>query len=115
MKRPAVVGFRCDACGPVRVEPSDCHVIELPSDAAHDYAFTADCPTCGRPHTEGLSAGFALILAEGGAACHLLPAHPEAPVAGPAFTPDDVLALHEALAQPDWFEQVEDLVTGGGA
>jgi hypothetical protein len=32
-----------------------------------------------------------------------LPPHPETPTAGPAFTPDDLLELHELLSGDGWF------------
>lgn len=99
MKRDATVTWVCETCdAQVKVESAAAHVTCLPG---VQFSFSADCPDCGAHHTQTISARFALLLVRGGATCHRLPDHPESGGRGPAFTPDDVLAFHELLADDE--------------
>lgn len=55
-----------------------------------------------------VEAGTSLITSNVGS----LPPHPESPPAGTPLTHDDLLDLHELLAQPDWLVQFKEFRPG---
>jgi predicted RNA-binding Zn-ribbon protein involved in translation (DUF1610 family) len=74
--------FRCPGCADVVEKPADERVVDL--------LITGGVP-----------------IEDVGAVRRGL--HPEMPDDGPAFTLDDLLDLHIALAEPDWFDRLAAL------
>lgn len=78
--------FRCPACADLAVKPADARTVEL--------LLLGEV----RVHTGRTAPWERGLLPDGG--------HPELPADGPAFTLDDVLALHELLETADWFDRL---------
>ena len=94
----------CPDCSQVRVEPADVTLRNCVDDESWSYRFT--CPHCDRLAVAQTAGSAAL----GGwpPAAHVerwhLPAELREPHDGPPLKLDDVLAFHEMLLEPRWFE-----------
>lgn len=111
----------CPDCGEVELRPDDIS-LEIVRDDEGDIgdgsAYHFSCPDCLLTVTKPADERVARLLLTGGVAVTVsdgpeagsAPAHPEQPAAGPAFTPDDLLAFHELLASDDWYPHLEALV-----
>jgi hypothetical protein len=105
---PLVIRTLCDECGEIRLVDGDLTVRRRVGDRNGTVAFR--CPRCGTRQIHPLTPEQLRRLADDGifAVVWLDPAEVREPKpTGPAFTPDDVLALHELLAAPDWFERFQ--------
>ena len=105
---PLVIRTLCDECGEIRLLDDDLTVRRRVGDRTGTVAFR--CPQCGTRQVHPLTPDQLRRLAEDGifATVWLDPAEAREPKpSGPRFTPDDVLALHEMLDEPDWFERFE--------
>lgn len=110
------ISIDCPRCGTSAAVPDAALLVTIAGDdAAPELAGHVAwlCATCADLVTVPIgwaalltlvTAGAALLDEEGGG--ESLPPHPERPVAGPAFTPDDLLELHELLASDAWFEAI---------
>lgn len=110
----------CPGCGEVDLTPPDVTLRIMRADDGlvgdgSTYRFL--CPACDELVTKPADERIAQLLSTGGVPIEefgdldtalktLLPPHPERPLGGPAFTADDVLALHELLQTDDWFERL---------
>ncbi|HEX5615223.1 MAG TPA: hypothetical protein VFZ83_08710 [Acidimicrobiia bacterium] len=104
---PVVIRTRCDACGEIRLTDEDVAVRRRVGEPDGTVAFR--CPRCGLRQVHPLTRDQLRRLADDGiyAVVWLDPAEVREPrPAGPPFTPDDVLAFHELLEQPNWFERL---------
>jgi predicted RNA-binding Zn-ribbon protein involved in translation (DUF1610 family) len=108
MSQPENVSIRatCPDCGDVDLNVRQLRAQLCVDNEQGSYAFV--CPVCevevSRPAEPGVidllvSAGVELSIWE-------RPTDDSAGHDGPAFTWDDVLSLHEALEQPDWFDRL---------
>ena len=100
----------CPSCGEVDLRPDDVvlHVVRAPDGLVSDGSqYRFQCPSCEDVVAKPADERIAQLLATGGVAVAEtdadLPPHPEFPPEGPCFTHDDLLDLHLALDQPDWF------------
>jgi hypothetical protein len=107
-RRPSIVVL-CPECGERRVEPRAVTVRYCVDDGAWSYRFR--CPDC-RGVAVAASREPALLDAVGAGAHYeewMLPTelleHPD----GPPFCLADVLDLHLALLEPDWFDALAHL------
>lgn len=101
----ARIEVQCRTCGRVRIAPSAIDLVIDDRDAADaSYGFT--CPGCDRHERRPANRTVIRMLELGGVAGHPPLRHPEQLDAGardlPPFTLDDLLDLHELLADPDW-------------
>lgn len=108
----------CPGCGEVELRPLDVvlHVVRAEdgevSDGSH-YRFS--CPDCAELVEKPADERIAQLLTTGGVPVEepappvAAEPHPEAPPAGPRFTPDDLLDLHLALEDPAWFDRLRAL------
>lgn len=107
----------CPSCGEVELRPVDVvlHLVRSDdgevTDGSH-YRFS--CPDCTELVEKPADDRIAQLLTTGGVPVEeptqlVRPPHPEAPPDGPRFTSDDVLDLHLALADPDWFDRLRAL------
>lgn len=107
----------CPSCGEVDLTPAQIVLTVIRADEApvgpdSHYAFT--CPGCTERVEKPADERIAHLLTTGGVSVSVLDdveeqglsLHPEGPPGGPAFTYDDLLDLHEALAEDDWFEEL---------
>lgn len=113
----------CPSCGEVDLRPADVEleIVRLPDDTddqvrdGSSYRFA--CPTCDDLVTKPADARIARLLTTGGVEVHVtedildevLPAHPESPIAGPAFSWDDLLDFHLALESGEFEDAVRSL------
>jgi hypothetical protein len=106
MKQGLQVVVECPDCGEVRVPPREVTVRNCLDNGTWSYRFT--CPRChGR--TVGKSVEAALLNAVGAGASleeWTLPAELLERPDGPPFTLVDVLELHLAMLEPDWFDEI---------
>lgn len=106
----------CPSCGEVDLTPEQIVLTviradEIPVGPDSHYAFT--CPSCTERVEKPADERIAHLLTTGGVSVSVvdgpgttLAPHPESPPAGPALTYDDLLDLHELLADERWFEQM---------
>jgi hypothetical protein len=99
---------RCPAC--------DAHITLVPAsigltlrtgdDLDGEYDYT--CPACLEHVTRPAGEECIGLLRQAGIAPAVgeAPAHPERPMPGPAFTPDDLIDFHLLLASVDWFHRL---------
>lgn len=89
------------------------HVAQIPTGAPNRYGF--QCPQCDVFVVKHAGATAVELLLEGGVELSTgtvapwerpTARHPEDPPAGPAFTREDLLRLHDLLEQDDWFDQL---------
>lgn len=115
----------CPVCGEVDLRPADIEleiVRDVLTDVGEGSCYRFSCPTCEDLVTKPADERIARLLTSGGVpvsdgqdtlthevAAPTLPPHPEAPPAGPAFTHDDLLDLHQLLDDADWFRDLEAL------
>lgn len=94
----------CPCCGGVTLSAEEIELWVFPDGFADDfYAFT--CPVCGERVTKPATAGTVELLRTGGVEPVAAAGHPEAPPTDlPPLTRQDLLAFHELLQRPDWFE-----------
>lgn len=106
----------CPTCGEVDLTPKQIVLTviraeEAPVGPDSHYAFT--CPSCTDRVEKPADERIAHLLTTGGVNVSVLdepgerlPAHPESPPDGPVLTRDDLLDLHELLADDRWFEDL---------
>lgn len=95
---------RCPGCGDVEFGVDDIVVIggaTLPS----TYRF--DCPGCGEAISRSAVPQVIDLLLSAGVRRSLPPMRESVPTGGRPFAEEDVTALREALADPDWFARLE--------
>lgn len=104
----------CPSCGEVDLRPDDVvlHLVRAPDGLVTDgseYRFR--CPDCEDIVAKPADERIAQLLTTGGVviaeAGRALPPHPEFPPDGPRLTHDDLLDLHLALEQRDWFTDLQ--------
>lgn len=109
----------CPSCGEVDLTPEQIVLTVVRADEApvgpdSHYAFR--CPSCTERVEKPADERIAHLLTTGGVSVSVLddveeqrralPSHPEDPPEGPALTHDDLLDLHETLAEDHWFEEL---------
>ena len=95
---------RCPGCGDVEFGVDDIVVIggaRLPS----TYRF--DCPGCGEAISRSAVPQVIDLLLSAGVRRSSTPVRASAPSGARPFAEDDVAALREALADPEWFARLE--------
>ena len=110
------IQIRCPECGTENSVPAGALLATVNADDRDpDYARTVAWICAGCDHVVSASvaldafltlvtAGVAMLEQDSDVAPVTdLPPHPEQPPAGQAFTPDDLLELHELLAGDTWF------------
>jgi hypothetical protein len=106
MRQGTRIVVMCPDCGESRVSPGAVTVRNCVDDGSWSYRFT--CPEC-RGITLGESVERALLDAVGAGADFeewTLPTELLERPDGPRFCLADVLELHLALLEPDWFDEV---------
>jgi hypothetical protein len=111
-----IIQTRCPQCGTENSVPAGALLATVSAqDLDPEYAGTvawicAGCdqvvhaPVAWHAFLALFTAGVAMLEEDGDLAQDTdLPPHPEQPPAGHAFTPDDLLELHELLAGDTWF------------
>ena len=106
MKQGLQIVVKCPDCGEFRVSPREVTVRCCVDDGTWSYRFT--CPNCG-----GITIGESLersLMDAIGAGAHLeewtLPTELLERPDGPPFTTTDILELHLAMLEPDWFDGI---------
>lgn len=96
----------CPTCGDVQLEPRDLVVRVCLDDGRGSYLF--GCPACGFTVTKDATPQIVELLVSSGVERRTwrLPAELAERPAGPSFTFDDLLDLHLALQDPDWFDDL---------
>jgi hypothetical protein len=106
MKQGLQIVVKCPDCGELRVSPREVTVRNCVDNGTWSYRFT--CPSChGR--TVGKSVEIALLNAVGAGANleeWTLPTELLERPDGAPFTLVDVLELHLAMLEPDWFDEI---------
>lgn len=111
-----IIQIRCPQCGTENSVPAGALLATVSAeDLDPDYAGTVAWICAGCDHVVSapvawhafhtlFTAGVAMLEQDGDfTQVTDLPPHPEQPPAGQAFTPDDLLELHELLAGDTWF------------
>ncbi len=115
----------CPTCGEVDLTANDIELELVRSEAervSSGSCYRFCCPICEQIITKPADERIARLLASGGVrifsdgepveaiedepAVAQLPPHPEAPVAGPILTHDDLLDFHLLLDSPHWFDRM---------
>ena len=96
----------CDWCGVVELSPDQVTVRLCTADLTATHVFV--CPTCGRGVARTIQANMTNVLFEAGSQLVIweLPDELDEPRSGPPISHDDVLAMHELLSSPDWFDSL---------
>lgn len=104
----------CPTCGDVTLGLGDITVRVCSDDASGAYLFR--CPRCAQAVTRPASERIVDVLVSSGVRLEVwrLPAELNERPNGPPFSPDDLLALHERLQDPGWFDDVVALLHGSG-
>jgi predicted RNA-binding Zn-ribbon protein involved in translation (DUF1610 family) len=104
MNRHTHIIVSCRDCGQTRIPVSGVTIRGCLDDDQWSYRFT--CPECGLPTVEATSATRALDAAEIGVNLETwrYPAEMHELHDGPKLNLVDVLELHRALVEPDWFD-----------
>lgn len=108
MPQPESVSIRatCPDCGDVDLRVEQLRAQLCVTDNQGSYAFV--CPACDGQVTRPAEPGVVDLLVSAGVELSVWRRPDDgADHAGPAFTWDDVLELHEELARPDWFERLQ--------
>lgn len=94
----------CPDCGQTRIPVSGVTIRGCLDDDKWSYRFT--CPDCGRPTVEATTAPRAVDAVEIGAVLETwhYPEELHEQHTGPKLNIVDILELHRALAEPDWFD-----------
>jgi predicted RNA-binding Zn-ribbon protein involved in translation (DUF1610 family) len=94
----------CPDCGRTRIPVAGVTIRGCLDDDQWSYRFT--CPDCGRPTVEPTTASRAADAVEVGAELETwrYPDELHGPHTGPKLNAVDLLELHRALAEPDWFD-----------
>lgn len=110
----------CPHCAvSVWLQPREVKLALEPSADAHAGRYAFLCPACSRIPVQRADGRLVKRLRAWGVevvtGAHrhepaTPPGHPEVAAEGPAFTPDDLLDLHELLATDDWFDELRDLL-----
>jgi hypothetical protein len=103
-----------NACPSLRVQCPDCSVVRVPADQVTlrncvddgrwDYWFL--CPQCGRRSAGESTSWLAVEAFAAGAALEVwhLPDELREPHDGPILSLVDLVELHPALSEPNWYE-----------
>jgi endogenous inhibitor of DNA gyrase (YacG/DUF329 family) len=100
----------CPDCGrEAHLDPAVVAVLPGSESSVAHYAFV--CPRCEAPVVKTADAHAVRLLrtaraSVAGATECVLARHPEAPGAGAAFTPDDLIDFHQLLTTDGWFALV---------
>lgn len=103
----------CPICGEVDLRPDDIEleiVRDVLDSVGEGSCYRFSCPTCEEEVTKPADERIARLLTTGGVSVRETPdlvPHPEAPPAGPRFTLDDLINLHQLLETEDWFPGLE--------
>jgi hypothetical protein len=116
-----VATIECSRCGSLAQVQMSTLLVEVdgpePTDDRIGGTVVWICQTC--VDLVAIPIAWAVLLSLVAAGAHLveehlevdvLPAHPEHPPPGPAFTSDDLLDLYVSLTEPDWLDQLMTLV-----
>jgi hypothetical protein len=107
MKQGTRIVVKCPDCGELRVPPTAVTVRNCVDNGTWSYRFT--CTGCGGI-TVGESVERALLDAVGAGAGFeewTLPTELLERPDGPPFCLADILELHLALLEPDWFDEID--------
>lgn len=111
----------CPSCGEVELRPADVvlrRVLGASGEVVEGSSYRFNCPDCADEIEKPADERVASLLATGGvpvedvAASELAadrPEHPESPPDGPRLTYDDLIDLHQALADPTWFDRLASI------
>jgi hypothetical protein len=104
MDRKTHIIVSCRDCGQARMPLEDVTVRGCLDDDQWSYRFT--CPECGLPTVEATSVTRALDAVEIGVSVETwrYPSELDEEHDGPLLNLVDVLELHRALIEPDWFD-----------
>jgi hypothetical protein len=96
----------CPDCSVVLVPANEVTVRKCLDDGRWDYRFL--CPGCGRLSAGMSTTGLAVEAFAAGSALELwhLPAELKESHVGPPLSIVDLVELHLALAEPDWFDDL---------
>jgi hypothetical protein len=105
----------CGDCGDVELGTDDLVVRQRDDTASGTYVFR--CPSCTLPVVRPADPPTIDLLVSSG--CRLELWSPPAELteprpAGPTFTHDDLIDFHDALADPDWFDDLLEAHFGRG-
>ncbi|MDQ1477600.1 MAG: hypothetical protein QOE62_2829 [Actinomycetota bacterium] len=106
------VRVTCPSCGIVRVRTDRVVLRRCVDD--QKWSYRARCSSCEVTFVESTPASLALPAIAAGVELELwsLP-RPSARASGSALRSIDLLALHLALLEPDWFDQMASVKPGG--
>lgn len=94
----------CPTCGDVDLDPEQVRLRrELGGGDAAAASYRFRCPACAHEVVKEADARVVSLLATGGVTVEDVPTLARS--GAPAFTVDDVLDLHLALREPDWFDR----------
>lgn len=111
----------CPTCGEVELRPDEIELrIVGPAvgEVSEGSSYCFDCPSCWHEINKPADDRIARLLTGGGVptvyqdtASAVVPSrpqrvHPEGVVAGPPFTPDDLIDFHQLLDCSDWFTRL---------
>jgi hypothetical protein len=107
----------CPNCGEIDLESSDVTLrrsLAADGRVLDDSSYRFRCPGCADLVEKPADERVVDLLLTGGVPVEdvgpaLRALHPEMPDDGPAFTRDDLLDLHLALADPRWFDRLAAL------
>ena len=114
-----------NACPSLRVRCPDCSVVRVPAnevtlrncvdDGRWDYWFL--CPRCGRLTAGESTSWLAVEAFAAGSALEVwsLPDELQEPHAGPPLSLVDLVELHLALSEPDWYDALVGTLDDGGS
>jgi len=113
MDRTTHIIVNCRDCGQIRTPVAGVTIRGCLDDDTWSYRFT--CPDCGLPTVEDTSAARALDAVEVGVRLETwrYPLELDERHDGPKLNLVDVLELHRALIEPDWFETFTKVSNSG--
>ena len=111
MDRNTHIIVNCRECGQIRIPVAEVTIRGCLDDDKWSYRFT--CPDCVLPTVEATSPERALDAVEIGVQLETwrYPAELDERHDGPKLNLVDVLELHRALTEPDWFETLANVGT----
>jgi hypothetical protein len=97
---------RCPDCSVVRVRANEVTLRNCVDDGRWDYRFR--CPRCGRLTAGESTSWLAVEAFAAGSALEVwhLPDELDEPHDGPPLSLVDLVELHLALAEPDWYDEM---------